>query len=238
MAGAGAFLGRICLPAAEEFGLLLRDKVSHWRGNNAAKITLMAEQLLESQGGIAGRQAHPRIVGRTLESGSWEDDDQVQSMWAGLLASGCSKDGKDQSNLVFIHLLEQMTSAQAKILKFCCERAHKYKSAQGYVHSDVLQLTLDEVLLQLSSTNIHDADVQLDHMRELGVFLGGFQTYESFARIEPTSLGLSLYTRSTGFTGSPIDFFQITEVRPTPPSFDEAVATPDVTDQQASSSAL
>ncbi len=26
--GAGAFLGRICLPAAEEFGLLLRDKVA------------------------------------------------------------------------------------------------------------------------------------------------------------------------------------------------------------------
>lgn len=28
--GAGAFLGRICLPAAEEFGLLLRDKVGFY----------------------------------------------------------------------------------------------------------------------------------------------------------------------------------------------------------------
>ena len=29
--GAAAFLSRICLPAAEEFGLLLRDRVSHLR---------------------------------------------------------------------------------------------------------------------------------------------------------------------------------------------------------------
>jgi hypothetical protein len=110
--GAGAFLGRICLPAAEEFGLLLRDKVSAWRAKNAAAITTTAEELLEASGGIIDKQAHPRIVGKVLEHGSWEDDETVQTMWAGLLASSCSSDGKDQSNLVFINLLEQMTSAQ------------------------------------------------------------------------------------------------------------------------------
>ena len=30
LSGAEAVLGRVCLPAAEEFGLLLRDKVSRW----------------------------------------------------------------------------------------------------------------------------------------------------------------------------------------------------------------
>jgi hypothetical protein len=44
--GAGAFLSRICLPVAEEFGLLLKDKVGHWRANNAAKIANKAEILL------------------------------------------------------------------------------------------------------------------------------------------------------------------------------------------------
>ena len=29
--GAAAFLSRVCLPAAEEFGLVLRDRVSAWR---------------------------------------------------------------------------------------------------------------------------------------------------------------------------------------------------------------
>lgn len=42
--GAGAFLGKICLPAAEEFGLFLKDKVSTWRGNNALQIVVSAEK--------------------------------------------------------------------------------------------------------------------------------------------------------------------------------------------------
>lgn len=42
--GAGAFLSRICLPAAEEFGLMLRDKVSSWRAKNAVAIIQKAEK--------------------------------------------------------------------------------------------------------------------------------------------------------------------------------------------------
>ncbi len=44
--GATEFLSRMCLPAAEEFGLLLRDRVSHWRAVNAAKIATKAELLV------------------------------------------------------------------------------------------------------------------------------------------------------------------------------------------------
>jgi hypothetical protein len=42
--GAAVFLGRICLPAAEEFGLLLRDRVSHWRRQNLIRIAEKAER--------------------------------------------------------------------------------------------------------------------------------------------------------------------------------------------------
>ena len=36
--GAAAFLSRVCLPAAEEFGLALRDRISAWRAKNAAQM--------------------------------------------------------------------------------------------------------------------------------------------------------------------------------------------------------
>ena len=36
--GAAAFLSRMCLPAAEEFGLALRDRVSAWRARNAIRM--------------------------------------------------------------------------------------------------------------------------------------------------------------------------------------------------------
>jgi hypothetical protein len=32
---AKSLFDRICLPAAEEFGLLLKDRLSHWRAQNA-----------------------------------------------------------------------------------------------------------------------------------------------------------------------------------------------------------
>ena len=42
--GTSAFLSRICLPAAEEFGLLLQDKISHWRTQNLIRIAEKAEK--------------------------------------------------------------------------------------------------------------------------------------------------------------------------------------------------
>ncbi len=64
--GIGEFLSRICLPAAEEFGLLVRDKVSAWRSNNALALAAKAEALVDAQGRSSDLHAHPRIVGGIL----------------------------------------------------------------------------------------------------------------------------------------------------------------------------
>ena len=107
--GAGAFLSKICLPAAEEFGLLLRDKVSAWRAKNAIDITQEAEKILADQNALEVH-AHPRLVMKILSEGSWTNDEKVKSFWAGLLASSCTEDGNDESNVIFLNILSQITS--------------------------------------------------------------------------------------------------------------------------------
>ena len=92
-AGASAFLGRICLPAAEEFGLLLRDKVSGWRASNVAAISKCAEATLNEATNASDLHAHPRLVGAIIEHGSWADDGTLQNMWGGLLASYARQTG-------------------------------------------------------------------------------------------------------------------------------------------------
>ena len=82
--GSAAFLSRICLPASEEFGLLLRDKVSSWRAANLVAMLENAEKKV-ADNNLDGLHAHPRIVSSILEEGSWIDDVVVQDMWAGLL---------------------------------------------------------------------------------------------------------------------------------------------------------
>jgi len=128
---AAAFLGRICLPAAEEFGLLLRDRVGHWRTRNLVKIAEKTERKVANNPNAPQVHAHPRIVHSALENGSWADTDELQEMWAGLLASACTVDGKDESNLMFVNLLSQLTSTQVKVLNHGCESSEKRVSKKG-----------------------------------------------------------------------------------------------------------
>ena len=211
--GVGALLGRICLPAAEELGLYFKDKVSAWRSENATAIAREAEKILLAAGAKSSVHAHPKIVGKIFELGSWEDDADVQRMWAGLLASACTEDGRDQRNLIFISLLSQMSPYQVQLLEVACKKSSKYISKEGLVYCVLYQVPLDEITRFLKN-DLHDADVQLDHMRELGVIVseGGFSVNDSLANITPSPLGLHLYVRCQGFERSPVEYFNITTI--------------------------
>jgi hypothetical protein len=81
--GAEALLGRVCLPAAEEFGLLLRDKVSGWQQQNLLSTVAKAQPLLEVAAS-QNRHAPPRLIIETLNHASWAESGEVQELWAGI----------------------------------------------------------------------------------------------------------------------------------------------------------
>jgi len=112
------FLEALCLPAAEEFGLYLRDKVHRWRLKNTLAIIQEAKQILEKRSNPESLHAHPRIVIKVIQEGSCIDDSDLQKMWAGLLASSCTKDGTDETNLIFVNILCQISSVQARIINY------------------------------------------------------------------------------------------------------------------------
>jgi hypothetical protein len=209
--GASAFLSRICLPAAEEFGLLLRDKVSAWRSKNAITIANKAQVLLEEQVQGLVLNAHPRIVYSTIENGSWAEDDFMQNLWAGLLASSCTTDGKDESNLILIGLLSQLTSNQAKIITHICSTAKTYKSKSGFIACEPVILGAKDLMEISEISDIHQLDRELDHMRSLELIVEGFNTNHLNANVTPYALCLQLYVRAQGYIGSPIDYFGAVE---------------------------
>jgi hypothetical protein len=215
--GASAFLSRICLPAAEEFGLLLRDIVSHWRAKNAVSIVQKAERKLIKSNLDSEVYAHPRLVASIIENGSWIDMEFVQDMWAGLLSSSCTKDGKDESNIIFINLLNQITSSEAKIFNTCCEKAKKYRSQGGWIFAQEFILELSELQAITAINDVHRLDGELDHLRALELIHGGFDPNTTNAPIKPTPLGLHMYVRCQGFNGSPVEFFGLS-VEDTPKS--------------------
>ncbi|MDH4227726.1 MAG: DUF4393 domain-containing protein [Deltaproteobacteria bacterium] len=211
---AGAFLGRICLPAAEEFGLYLEDKVSAWRTKNTANIVLGAKQILESQGGIKNKHAHPRLVHTILENGSWVEDTDIQKMWAGLLASSCTESGDCEENLMFSNLLKQLTSLQVKILKYACEHSEKYIiTPTGLPFSNALYISTEKLKAITGVVDIHRLDRELDHLRSLELIIGGYNSLGSNPEITPTALSMHLYVRGHGSEESPVSFFGITKTR-------------------------
>ncbi|WP_160153571.1 hypothetical protein [Microbulbifer sp. ALW1] len=212
--GASAFLSRICLPAAEEFGLLLKDKVSSWRAKNAVEIANRAQSLLEEQVQGLVVSAHPRIIYSTLENGSWAEDDFMQGLWAGLLASSCTSDGKDESNIILINLLSQLTSGQAKIISHVCQNTTTYMGKAGFIFSDEFYMEADDLLEVSGIDDIHQLDRELDHLRGLELISEGFDVNNLRANVTPHSLCLQLYARSQGYVGSPIDFFGAKEKNP------------------------
>lgn len=206
--GASAFLSRICLPAAEEFGLLLKDRVNAWRTQNTLKIVDKAKSKLDLTP-EDNMQAHPRLVSGILEFGSWSESAEIQDMWAGLLASSCTEDGDDESNLIFINILSQITSTQVKMLNAFCKRAKITVSKGGWLHSEITFFDLSELQKLTGLTDVHRLDRELDQMSAFDLMNGGFDPSARNARIKLRSLGIQMYVRCQGYVGNPIEFLGI-----------------------------
>jgi hypothetical protein len=207
MNGASAFLSRICLPAAEEFGLLLKDKVSSWRAKNAVSIANKAQSLLESQANSIILHAHPRIVYSTIDHGSWAEDDFMQNLWAGILTSSCTTDGKDESNLILINLLSQLTKSQAQLICHICNTCKVFQTEAGWIGALKLEMELDSLISTMAIDDVHQIDRELDHLKSLGLIMSGFDVENTNANVTPTPLCLNLYARAQGYVGNPSDFF-------------------------------
>ncbi len=220
MGGAEAVLGRVCLPAAEELGLLFRDKVGVWRQRNVVRTVERAQDML-TQAAAENRHGPPRLIMESLSHASWSDNEDIQQMWAGLLASSCTPDGADDSNWIFINLLGQLTSTQAAILRFSCETSPKLLFPTGLIGAGQLRQSAAELFALTGCSDIHRIDRELDHLRTLGLIQFGFNSdfpVQPTADIQPTALALHLYVRVRGSQESPVDFFRLQKQDESKPS--------------------
>lgn len=204
--GATAFLSRICLPVAEEYGLLLKDRVAQWRAQNAAR-TLKAAEAMAPEGEVA---AHPRVVHKVLEACSWCESEVLQQMYAGLLASACTHEGPDESNVIFIDILSKLTSTQARVFEYICLARHKVDGS--YFGSDRL-LSIPEWCAFLGLNDKHQVHAELLHLGYLGIAsTGGLDSSHLKSEwkygIHATRFGLTMFARCKGWAKGTDEFFE------------------------------
>lgn len=187
----------------------MEDKVNEWRARNASRILEKAREKIRARGGVAIEQAHPRLVFVTLDHGSWHDQEEVQELWAGLLASACGPEGGDDGNLIFVTILAQMTLQEIRIFNYTCTASAKTASPAGLIVAEPLECDLPRLQMISGVSDLHRLDRELDHLRSLGLCPHGFSPMDDdlIADITPSSLALHMYVRCQGFSASPLAYF-------------------------------
>lgn len=125
--GVGKFLSAICMPAAEEIGLALRDRVARFRQKNLADIVHKTQERLEQQSAVPTGECSPPLVRQIIEEASWVDDACIQDMWAGLLATACTTEVDD--SILYTDVLKRLSPFQARVLNLLYSDPRTYDVA-------------------------------------------------------------------------------------------------------------
>ena len=131
-------------------------------------------------------------------------------MWAGLLASSCTIDGQDDSNLMFIDLLSRLTVSQVRIIDYACKTARIRKVRDGLLFPDVLICTPEDLKAVSLIDDIHWLDRELDHLVSIGLLLfqhAGFDIRQQIVGLTPSPLALQMYARCNGIAGDPSHYY-------------------------------
>ncbi|WP_113651986.1 Abi-alpha family protein [Pedobacter namyangjuensis] len=209
--GIGLILGKICLPVAEEFGLLFKDKVRIQRLNNFIKIINKSNGKFDFNGDLSNISIHPRILNEVIDSGSWCDDNTLQEMWAGLIVSSLENGEAKGKNVLFLESLKKLTPIQAKIIEFACRNCKIVVYKSGLILGSDITVTHQEMMKITGEGDVQQLDAELDNLRanELIGGSGGFnvKTNPLEAEFCPSTFLLQLYAKTQGHQGLLSEFY-------------------------------
>ena len=214
---AKVFLGTVCKPALEEFGLMLSDKIRYWRYCNISKMLVKAKGKIEFANDKLTLTANPKVALNIMDYSSMEDDETLQDMWAGLFASTCTKDGKDDSNMIYVDMLKRLSRVEAKILQYACLHATSQLYPNELSIGSKFMVSFDEIAKIAETSDKYIIDGCLDHLIKIGLLRSTtFETISGFdaadktleAGITPSGLGLSLFYKASGSPLSMLDFYK------------------------------
>ncbi|WP_342331744.1 hypothetical protein [Pedobacter sp. FW305-3-2-15-E-R2A2] len=206
---ASAVLSRICLPAAEELGLMYRDKIKFWRLKNIIKIIDKSKNKIDFLDSELQLSLHPRIANELLEHGSLCDDDKLQEMWSGLLFVSIEIGESNDQNLLFANALKQLTAIQARLINHVCQNCKVKVCGNGLLIGGKMKMDLLEITNITGCSDIHQLDAELDSLRTSNLILGGFSMSKDpiEAELRVSAFLLALYSKTQGYKGQLLDFY-------------------------------
>lgn len=202
MARALAFMRRICPPADAQVTELFHKTLSNVRASNIVEVALRAERLLDQEPNADCVVAHPDLILRILEHGSWVDVEWLQDLWAGLLATSCTFEGQDESNREYINLLSKLSPLPTQILTMACAKVMQVMTESAAASPAHLACSAEEIAKITRSNNLLKIYKSIGELSELGLVERNPRSASpenpGDAKAVPTRLGLEMFARCNG----------------------------------------
>ena len=161
--GEGITTGRDAVKALRD----LWEWTRSYREKNWSTIVAKVSAILERRG-ISGRPETPapRSFVQLVENASYEDDEGLQELWAGLIANSFDPAQRQQQKRIFIQILSSLEPIDAAMLKYACNRLRNEDKitleqlAQGVGFTDDEVLSSLRNLARLSCLDAYNKDVE------------------------------------------------------------------------------
>ncbi len=116
---------------------------------------------------------------------------------------------------MFINLLSQLTSTEARLLNFLCHSSKKQLTGTGLIWPQPVHSTVPDLQRIADTEDVHRLDREVDHLRSLDLIEGGIPVQQAgpprdiAVSLRPAALALYMFVRSQGSSESPVDFFAV-----------------------------
>lgn len=158
-------MGRYLRGPLEQMSLLIEDRLKYSRAIRLIRLQERIKQELDKSGGdLCIQSLDVRFALDALEEGSFEEDDDLQDMWARLIANAIDANSGSSPRRAYISMLKDMSHLDAVIFEVIYNvpeiKGGKAIVTSGLPHSasraDEIQLTeliepSDEVKVSLSN---------------------------------------------------------------------------------------
>jgi hypothetical protein len=161
-----AVVKRMLGPAADELAEMWRDQVRLYRYERQLKCVEKAERMAQ-EAGFTPQAVPPKILFPLLEGASFEDNENLHSMWAALLANAASLETTDAVRPGFIAILRQMSVDEAAMMNWMYDA-----TPYGHINRSRIVERYAEMGFALATTENEGPQTNLER---LGTCLGGLE---------------------------------------------------------------
>src|SRR5437667_5924098 len=123
-----AIVKRMLGPAADEFAEMWRDQVRLYRYERQLKCVEKAERMAQDAG-FTPRAVPIKLLFPLLEGASFEEDEDLHTMWSALLANAASPENAHAVRPGFIEVLRQLALDEVKLLDWIYPASESVQNA-------------------------------------------------------------------------------------------------------------